>query len=128
MEEVSKADLDENILSQVEDSLKVIEKLSGSCTDSEDITRFANHLSNVNIATVLMKLTHSLAKLGFTAKTWPCFYALHVVCLRMSHQFESFCTDLGSSGLVVPFVNTLKIYKRAHLSQNVGLSSPLAYD
>ena len=121
VEEVLKTDLDDDHLSHIEDSLKLIEKLSSSCEDEEDIKRFAHHLSNIGIAKVLKELSHSLLKLGFTAKIWPCLYALRVVCLDMSHRFESFCTDLGSTGFVVTFVNELKIFSQPNISQNVSI-------
>lgn len=121
LEEVLKTDLDDNCLSQVEESLKSIEELSSSCNDDEDIKYFAHSLSNVRIAKVFKKLSHSLLKLGFTAKIWPCLYALRVVCLDMSHRFKSFCTDLGSTGFIVNFVNELKIFNKANISKNVSI-------
>ena len=121
IEEVLKTDLDDDHLSHVEDSLKLIEKLSSSCEDEEDIKRFARHLSNIDVAKVLKELSHSLLKLGFTPKIWPCLYALRVVCIDMSHRFESFCTDLGSTGFVVTLVNELKIFNKANISQNVSI-------
>ena len=121
LEEVLKTDLDENCLSQVEESLKSIEELSSSCNDDEDIKHFAHSLSNVRIAKVFKKLSQLLLKLGFTAKIWPCLYALRVVCLDMSHRFKSFCTDLGSTGFIVNFVNELKIFNKANISKNVSI-------
>lgn len=121
LEEASKADLDENTLSQIEDSLKSINKLSSSWDSSEDMTCFADHLSDIGIVKVFLEVTHSLLKSGFTAKNWPCLYALRAACLNMSHRFESFCADLGSTGFVVTLVNELKIYDRAYISQNVSI-------
>lgn len=121
LEEVVKTDLDENCLSQVEESLKSIEKLSSSCNNDEDIIKhFAHNLSNICIVQVFKELSHSLLRLGFTAKIWPCLYALRVVCLDMSHRFESFCTDLGSTGFIVNFVNELKLFNKANISKNVS--------
>lgn len=119
--------LDENCLSQIEESLKSIEKLSSSCNDDKDIKHFAHNLSNICIAKVFKELSHSLLKLGFTAKTWPCLHALHVVCLDMSHRFESFCTDLGSTGFIVNFVNELKIFNKANISKNVSAIFCITY-
>lgn len=120
LEEVLKTDLDVNSLSQVEESLKSIEKLSSSCNDDEDIKYFSHSLPNMHIAEVFKELSHSLLKLGFTAKIWPCLYALRIVCLDMSHRFESFCTSLGSTGFIVNFVNELKIFNKANISKNVS--------